>query len=577
MRKWYLPDSPAIPDADKLAAELEISPLFLSILWRRGHRSPQALDAYLNPRVGGLTRPDLWPQIPEAARVLVDGLLAGKQIAVWGDYDVDGITSSAVCLDVLEARGFRPMVYLPDRLREGYGLNVAGVEELASRGCQLLLTVDCGVSDREATRRARELGMTVVVSDHHLPPDSPPVADAIVDPRMTAAGSWPCAHLAGVGVALYLMGAVNNLLTQNVGERYNMADALDLVALGTLADIMPVAGENRILVKHGLKKLATTARPGLNALKNVSGLQLGAELSSHEAVFRLAPRINASGRMGRPHTALELLRSRDYAEAEALAKKLDDYNTARKDEEKRIFEQAAKQADELLAARPYSGLALLGEDWHPGVIGIVASKIVETYNRPAIVLCESQGKLKGSGRSYADFNLYEGLKASEKYLLGFGGHRMAAGLSLTRENLDGFRDAFSNAVRECLGENPEPTPLILDAKLNFARASDPDFLNELKLMEPYGPANEEPVFVSPPARLKSRRPLGKSGEHVLLELEDSETGVTLKSKAWGLASQIGPELKDKCLRVAYAPKIDYFRGAPEIDVAIKDWKLTEPV
>ncbi|MBD5608354.1 MAG: single-stranded-DNA-specific exonuclease RecJ [Desulfovibrio sp.] len=572
MRKWFLPEIAPIPNAESLANDLEISPLFLSILWRRGLRSREAIDAYLNARLGNLTRPELWPQIPDAAEIFVKRVLSGSKIAVWGDYDVDGITSTALALDVLESHGFDAVPYLPDRLKEGYGLNCQGIEYLASQGCDLLLTVDCGISNLEATRRAKELGMTVIVSDHHLPPDTLPEADAIVDPRMADAGKWPCEHLAGVGVAFYFMAAVNILLSERTGKRYQMGDALDLVALGTVADIMTLQGENRILVKGGLKRLSSSPRIGISALKKVSSLQPGTDLTSLEVGFRLAPRVNAAGRMGHPSLALNLLRSRDFDEAARLASELDASNTRRKQEEERIYAEAKIQADELLARDKFASLALVGKDWHPGVVGIVASKIVEEYNKPTIILYERDDCLKGSGRSLPDFDLYAGLKKTERFLLGFGGHKQAAGVSLLKENLDNFRRAFSDAVREELGDNPPPPNITLSGELDFKQASDGDFLKELQLMQPFGPGNEEPIFVSPPLRVKDRRMLGHSGKHVQIDLEDCENGIALKAKAWGMADELNSSLLNKFIRIAYTPRIDNYRGIPTIDIGIKDWK-----
>lgn len=572
MRKWLLPENPPIPNAESLANDLDISPLFLSILWRRGLRSREAIDAYLNARLGNLTRPELWPQIPKAAELFVKRVMSGAKIAVWGDYDADGITSTALVLDALEAHGFHATPYLPDRLKEGYGLNREGIEYLASQGINLLLTVDCGISNLEETRRAKEAGMTVIVSDHHLPPPALPPADAIVDPRMSDAGNWPCENLAGVGVAFYFMAAVNILLSERTGKRYQMGDALDLVALGTVADIMTLRGENRILVKGGLKRLSSSPRPGISALKKVSSLQPGTDLTSLEVGFRLAPRINAAGRMGHPSLALKLLRSRDLDEADRLALELDASNTRRKQEEERIFNEAKTQADELLAKEKFASLALVGKDWHPGVVGIVASKIVEAYNRPAIVLYEREDSLKGSGRSLPDFDLYAGLKKTERFLLGYGGHKQAAGVSLLKDNLGDFRRAFSDAVREELGDNPPPPNITLAGELDFKQASDGDFLKELQLMQPFGPGNEEPIFVSPPLRVKDRRMLGHSGKHVQIELEDSKNGIALKAKAWGMAEELNSSLLNKFIRIAYTPRIDNFRGIPSIDIGIKDWK-----
>ena len=510
--------------------------------------------------------------IPEAGAIVAKALLDGKKLAVWGDYDVDGITATTLALDVLEFHGFKPLHHLPDRRSEGYGLNCENIRSLAESGCQILLTVDCGVGNPEAVACAKELGLKVIVCDHHLPAKPLPEADAIVDPRMEEAGLWPCIHLAGVGVAFYVLAEVNRLLSASTGKFFKMDNVLDLVALGTLADVMALEGENRPLVAAGLNMLASPARPGLAALKMVSGFEPGSALNSNQAVFRLAPRINAAGRMGSPDLALDLLRCKDFSEAIELARMLDDCNTRRKTEEARIFDLARKQAQELLDARDYGGLVLAGEDWHPGIVGIVASRIVEEFNRPAIVLYQDDGSFKGSGRSVLNFDLHDALQGMAGLLLGFGGHKQAAGVSVAAENLEEFRKQFSQSVKRVLGNLPPPPTLILDGGLPFSHASNPVFVRELDLMQPFGPGNEEPVFASMPVEIVSRRLLGHTGEHVLLVLREVESGREMKAKAWRMAKELHDGLIGKTIRIAYTPEIDVYNGIANISLLVKDWQ-----
>lgn len=545
-----------------------VSPRFASLLWRRGISSADDAEHFMEPCLRHLSRPELWPGMSEGARLLSTGLLAGKKFAVWGDYDVDGVTATALVCQVLAHYDIPVTWHLPQRQSEGYGLNIPELEKLAEEGIRLLLTVDCGISDHAAIARARELGMDVVVSDHHLPPPELPDAPVLCNPQL---GDCPSKSLAGVGVAFFLMAELNNLLAAALKRpRFDMKDVLDLVALGTLADMVPLEGQNRILVKKGLEKIAQAARPGISELKVVSKYPPLAELGAGQVVFHLAPRINAAGRMAGAQEALELLRARDVNEAAERARRLDALNDVRRGEEERILEEALTQA-ELQAGR--AGLVIAGEDWNPGVIGIVASRIVEAHYRPTLVLCRDGDAFKGSGRSIREFDLYAGLADCADILDSFGGHRMAAGLRLQPERLEEFRQRFSNAVRKQLGENLPSPSLLLDGELDFAAASDSIFLKELEMMEPFGVGNPEPVFSSPPLLIRRRSLFGPQKNHVKLELYDESCGATLHAKAWRQAETLPASLEGKRIRLAYSPSIDRYNGIANVDVRIKDMEF----
>ena len=554
----------------------------LGMLWRRGFRDCASMDSFLSARLRDLTPPERWPYFPEAADVLARELLAGKKIAVWGDYDVDGVTATCLCLDVLEEHGFAPMHHLPVRGSEDYGLNEEHIDILASQGVNLLLTVDCGISDVAAVAHAKSLGMTVVVSDHHLPPGELPPADALCNPRLPSAQPMPCAELAGVGVAFYLMAALNARLAPHTGKRYKMDKALDLVALGTLADLMALTGENRILVRGGLHAIREGKRPGMAALKEAGEVGAQGTLSSTQVAFKLAPRINAAGRMGRAELALDCLRAQEREQGLALARELNSLNEQRRAEEERIHTEALAQARAMLAQRDWPGLVLFGADWHPGVIGIVASRVVEAFYRPVIILCEDKGHLKGSGRSIDEFDLHGGLVAVSHCLIGFGGHRAAAGLRLERARLDEFREAFANEVARALGvarehecgmalpqagsdaQLPAPT-LRLEEELTLAEACDNAFIKELALLEPLGTGNAEPVFASPPLIVRRHTWLGHSQEHILLVVEDSVSKVTLRAKFWRKGQAFpAPSLEGRTVRLAFTPEFETYNNVASI-------------
>lgn len=555
------------PEPTDLAGTLGVSPRLASLLWRRNLDGTPAMEQFLSPLLRHLARPDAWPGVSAAADVLLQGLQDGRRLAVWGDYDVDGVTGTALVIQVMRHHGFPVEWHLPDRQAEGYGLNVAHVEQLASAGVGMLLTVDCGISDTAAVARARELGMRVVVSDHHLPPATLPEADVLCNPRLA---DCPCPSLAGVGVAFFLMAELNGRLAALGHPKLDMRKTLDLVALGTLADMVALEGQNRILVKNGLLKLAEACRPGVAELKVVSGFQPLAVLGAGQVVFSLAPRINAAGRMADAALALEMLCCDDHNRAADLARQLDAHNAERRREEERIVEEARVQAEACLND---PALVLTGAGWNQGVIGIVASRMVELYNKPTLVLCADGETLKGSGRSISPFDLHAGLTRCADVLIGYGGHRMAAGVRVEPGRLEEFRECFLAVVRAELGDKPVPPALTLDGELDFAAASDFTFLKELEMLQPFGVGNPEPVFASPPLVVRRRKLFGPQRNHVNLELEDESSGVVLHAKAWRQAETLPASLEGKRLRLAYSPSIDMYNGIASVDVKIRDMEM----
>jgi single-stranded-DNA-specific exonuclease len=547
-----------------MADALSVSPLIVDILWSRGLTTVEDMDRFLSPGLRHLAAPSAVPGLTEAAEVLASGIREGRKLAIWGDYDVDGITATALVLQFLSMRGIEAMHHLPNRMEEGYGMNVPGVERLAADGARMLLTVDCGISDIAPVARARELGMLVAVSDHHLPGDELPDAHALCNPRLAEGG--PCDDLAGVGVAFMLVCALNRLLP---GEPVDVRPLLDLVALGTVADVVRLTGQNRILVKNGLLLIKEAARPGMAALKVVSEYERTAELGAGQIGFNLAPRINAAGRMGDPGKALRLLLARTFDEAMPIAQELNATNMERRRQEQEIAEEALAQAETM---KDMAGLVLHADHWHPGIIGIVASRVVELYYRPTLLLCsrEEGGLLKGSGRSISEFDLHESLKAVSPLLAGFGGHKQAAGLSLLPENLDALRTQFNEFVISRLGPDPLTPTLKLDRELPFVQITN-TLLQELELLQPFGLGNPEPVFASAPVTVAEYRLFGRENEHVKLVLADAETGARLPGKAWRMGKQFPRDTKGQSMRFAFTPKIDRYRGIPQIDLRIRDW------
>lgn len=570
MAEWFLRHGPDNAPPAELARQLCISPFLLNILWNRSLLTAPDIEKYLTARLADLINPECWPQIPQAADFIVQALADGKKLGIWGDYDVDGTTSTALVLDVLEAHGFQPLWHIPDRDTEGYGINPRGIEELAAQGCQVLLTVDSGISDHKAITRARELGMDVVVSDHHLPPGTLPPATLFFNPRMGNPEAVPCPQLAGVGVAFFLMAAVNTRLSKLTGKAFKMDKVLDLVALGTLADVMRLVGQNRILVHGGLKLLAKPARPGIAALKVVSGIGLNAPVCATQVSFKLAPRINAAGRMRHASISLQLLRSTSYDEGLKLAEELNGLNTTRRGTEQLILDEARAQALEQTKKGHATGLVLYGKQWHPGVIGIVATRIIEEFNIPCIIVCDDKDTLKGSGRSIPGFDLYAGLAEIPGHLLAFGGHKQAAGVRILPGQLEAFRRDFQEMTSRRLGA-PKEQSLSIDGVIGFKDAANPGYLRELALMEPFGQGNPEPVFVSNPLEVVGRTTFRGKSDSVDLNLRDTVDGHTLHAKGWRLAKELNPSILNKTIRIAFTLRTETRYGLIGPELTIRDW------
>lgn len=552
-------------DIKTLAESLEISPLLIMLLHNRGIDDYASMRLFLNPTLQNLSLLNEWEGLQEAADILTQAVLAKKSLCVWGDYDVDGITSTVLVKDFFRQLGIDCAHHIPNRLEEGYGLNKENIAKLKEEGVEVLLTVDSGISDNDAVEYAKELGLTLIISDHHLPGDCLPCADGIFNPRV---GDCPCPHLAGVGVAFFLMAAVNAQLAEQGWERVDIRSLLDLVALGTLADVVNVCGENRILIKNGMLSLDSGARPGIAALKRACNFSPTAKLGAGQLVFSIAPRINAAGRLGSSETAIQLLLAKDLQEALPYADELVHLNILRREEEDGIFGDAVKQAKEQVSSGRL-GLVLYNADWHPGVIGIVASRIVEKFHRPTIVLTQANGFLKGSARSFARFHLHEAFTSLSSHLLSYGGHRMAAGVSLQLEQLRDFSDDFNRLVEVYLGAGEPQGECLIDAELPLSLAADFTVLKELELLQPYGNGNPEPTFASPPVLVKNVIP--KNG-FCMIDLEDPETKTVLRAKGWRELANFPVAMRGAMVRIAYTPRIDRYNGMASVELRLKDWK-----
>ncbi len=482
------------PLLEKLSKELGLPPLLLHILVNRGVEDPHAIYRHLNPKLSHFADPFLLPDMEKAVFRLKEAIKRNEKIAIYGDYDVDGVSGAAILYLFLKELGLEPEVIFPHRERDGYGFHAHLLPPLVAQGVTLLLTVDCGITSHEACKRAQELGLEVIITDHHEVPEELPPALAVINPKRRE-NRYPFRDLAGVGVAFALIRALRQALYQEgfFGSHVpNLKRYLDLVALGTIADIVPLRGENRLIAYFGLYELENTLRPGLKALKKVAGLEEG-PLDSDGILFRLAPRLNASGRLKEASLAFELLITEDEKRAEELATELHRLNAERQRIEERVLKEALTQIKERLGFKR-EAFVLFEKDWPLGVIGIVASRLQETFYRPVILLSLKDGLARGSGRSIPEVNLYRCLAACQTYLEGFGGHPAAAGLKLDPEKIDDFALAFEEAVKQALGGEAPKRKLMVDAWVRLKHILDPLFLEHYAKLGPFGPDYPEPLF-----------------------------------------------------------------------------------
>ena len=491
-QRWRVcPPQPEL--VQTLSRRHQLPELVARILLNRGLVQPQDIDAFLDPALNRLLPPAGLRDLPQAAARLAQAVTRRETVVVYGDYDVDGLTATAVLRHYLESLGTPVVSYIPNRLTQGYGLHAPALAELAAKAA-VLVTVDCGISNAAEVAQARDLGLDIIITDHHEPPPELPPALAVINPKRPDCG-YAFKELAGVGVALNLVLGLRACLRDQgwfAGRAEpDPKDYLDLVALGTAADVAPLTGVNRILVSRGLKMLSDSQRLGIQALKEVAGLPPG-QLSLRDVVFKLAPRLNAAGRLGQARAALELLLTEDLSHARQLARVLDRLNKERQAEQGAILAAAEAQIhQEGFLHRP--ALVLADPGWHPGIIGIVAAKLAERYHRPVALLVQKNGLGRGSARSVESFDLFAGLTACGEHLIQFGGHPAAAGFTLDLDRLEAFREAFEAVALAELGESPGPPDLTLDAEVTLPEL-DEEFFFHLNRLRPFGQGNPQPVL-----------------------------------------------------------------------------------
>ena len=510
--RWLVEDPPPELLVRSLASALSVSPTLANLLARRGLETAEQARRFLRPALDELADPFTLAGMAQAVETIRAAVRGGAGILVHGDYDVDGQCAAALLTRTLRLAGARVIPFLPHRLTDGYDLGPAGLRAARAAGAELIITCDCGITAVDAVRAAREQGIAVIVTDHHLPGPVLPDATAVIDPQRPDDTSG-LRQLCGTGVAFKLVQALVPALGLPANLPYHF---LDIVALATVADIVPLTGENRILVRHGLRLLAGSRWPGVRALIRVSGLE-GKEIRAGHVGFILGPRLNAAGRVGDANEGLRLLLAEDEAEAEPLALRLERMNVERQALDQRMLEEAIEQVERDCDPERDTALVLASDRWHPGVVGIVASRVVERYGRPAFLIA-LEGELgRGSGRSISRFNLHSALTRCVDLLERYGGHHMAAGLTLRRERLAEFRARFADVARDTLKTEDLGPEQRVDLVLDLG-AVDADLERLCRHLEPCGMGNPSPVFGTRAVRLEGARRVG--GGHLKGTLAD---------------------------------------------------------
>lgn len=547
-------------DIDKISKENGLSNLISSILASRGIIEKEEVREFLNPTRADFHDPFLMPDMEKAVDRILKAIQTQEKTIIYGDYDVDGITSITVLKKFLEERNLQVGEYIPNRLNEGYGLNKEAVKKIAEQGYKLIITVDCGISCIEEIKYATELGLEVIVTDHHEPAEELPKCLAVVDAKRKD-NQYPFNQLAGVGVVFKLIQAISIKLNLDNREYLKY---LDIVCVGTISDIVPLVDENRVITKLGLKLVPISKNIGLRTLLASTGYK---EVNSTTISFGIAPRINACGRMGEEKEALRLFLTNDLHEAKEITERLNNYNLERQETEKRIFKQALEQIEN--GEKDKSCIVLGQEGWHHGIIGIVASKVTDIYFKPSILICFEGEEGKGSGRSIPGFNLHDAVMNCDTYVEKFGGHSMAIGINVKRENFEKFKKEFEEYTQN--SHISDIIPIIqIDKQVDIKKINIQE-VNELKLLEPYGEGNKMPVFLIKNLKILSIRSLSE-GKHIKLKLGIDNHMID------AIGFNMG-EVADKYLigdkvDIVGSLEVNQFGGNENIQVNLKDLRKT---
>lgn len=569
--KWTYeePTADETAAATALAREVNIHPALGRLLLKRGIKTATEARRFFRPQLSDLHDPFLMNDMQVAVDRLNQALGRKEHIMVYGDYDVDGCTAVALVYKFLSQFYSNIDFYIPDRYEEGYGISRKGIDFAAEMGVKLIIVLDCGIKAVEEVAYAREKGIDFIICDHHVPDDELPAAVAILNPKRHD-NRYPYTHLSGCGVGFKFMQA---FATSNGIEFNKLSSLLDLCAVSIASDIVPIMGENRILACQGLRCLNTNPSIGLRAIVEVCGLS-ERELSMSDIIFKIGPRINASGRMQNGKEAVELLVEKDYQAALEKAGCINLYNEARKDLDKQMTDEAFKQVEQLPGLDDRRSVVIYNESWHKGVIGIVASRLTEQYYRPAVVLTRSDGVATGSARSVSGFDVYKAVQSCSDLLENFGGHTYAAGLSMKVENVPEFAERFEAYVQEHIMDTQTEATLAIDAYLDFKDVTF-KFYQQLKRFAPFGPQNERPVFCTRRVYdYGTSKVVGRGQEHIKLELVDNKSNNVMNGIAFEQSSQARYIKTKRAFDICYAVEENTHKRG-EVQLQIEDIRPCE--
>jgi single-stranded-DNA-specific exonuclease len=565
-----LPHDPAA--VERLARALGTSPVVAQLLLNRGQGDPEIAAAFLKAPLSGLHEPERLPGMPQAVERLQAAIAANKRIVIYGDYDVDGVSGTAILLTTLRKLGADVDFHVPHRLEDGYGLSHEALRKIAEAGASVVVTVDCGIASVAEAEEAKRLALELIVTDHHEPKETLPDAAVLVHPRLP--GDYPWGYLCGAGVAFKLAWALSKKVCggDKVSPelRETLLDAVAFASLGTVADVVPLHAENRIFVKHGLARLQKAPPLGLKALLESSNLHTKAALTATDIGFGIAPRLNAAGRLGSARLAVELLTTPSAQRASDLARWLEQQNLQRQTVERRIFSEARELCDRPEHASA-PALVLASTTWHAGMIGIVAGRLMETFGRPVLMISlgENGAPAAGSGRSIPGFRLHEALSACSEHLLSHGGHATAAGFKIPAQHIDTFRQQFCQVATRQLGAEPPPPQLKLDAEVPLS-ALTANLVDALSQLEPYGAQNPQPLFLAGDLQVVGEPTRVGGGErHLSFRVRQERT--ELRAIAFGMGDR-AEELMSaagKCC-LAFTPKVNEWQGRRRVELEVKD-------